>query len=330
MKFHSIFILLLILSLILSPLAAIGKPDDPAGETKKESGSTTQKADKRTEETVSVFLHDAKKVTQYALREYLIGCVAAEMNAGCHEQALMAQAVASFTYLRRKQADEKNSPTKSLQGADITDNSETHQGYIDKSAREKKWGDKSAVYEEKIAAAVDAVWGTLMTYGGQPICAAFHAISPGKTESAKEVWGKDYPYLQSVLSAGDKLSPDFAKTVVFTKAQFQKKAETIQDVKLSGDSSEWVGKITLTDAGTVKNILLGESSVSGTALREAFGLASAAFTIQYQDGGFQCKTKGYGHAVGMSQYGADYMARQGSTWQEILRHYYTGVTIAQE
>jgi len=343
MKFHSVFILLLILALILIPIAAIGEPaatsqtgdgSSPDRQTPNETRppERTSPADGEEnlpEETVKVFSPGSKSVEEVALLEYLVGAVAAEMPAGYHTEALKAQAVACHTYLQRQKRDEARAPTSSLEGADISDESGSHQGYCSEARRRELWGTQFEANEKKVREAVEAVRGTVLRYEGEPILAAFHAISAGQTETAGIVWGEELPYLQSVLSTGDKLSPDYAKTLALTQRQFRERAEKLEGVRLGEEPAKWAGTIKHSDAGMVISVVLGGTSVSGTQVREAFGLPSAAFEIQYnKDGSFQIKTKGYGHGVGMSQYGADYMARQGSDWEEILKHYYSGVEIA--
>ncbi len=321
MKFQTIFMILLLLSLVLSPLAAVSFPqeggEEPLPGQVEEGG-----------ESIKVLNHLSGRVGQLSMEEYLVGAVAAEMNASCHQEALKAQAVACRSYALRKQEMEQQSPSKTLKGADISDDTAVHQGYINEQARQEKWGDNSEVYEKKLHTLVREVMDKTLCYEGKPILAAYHDISPGKTESAKEVWGEDYPYLQSVVSIGDKLSPNYSKTIVLTREQFAEKAKALDDVKLGKDSAAWLGEVKKSPAGIVKTIALGGTAVTGSEVRKAFGLPSAAFELSEKDGGFQFQTKGNGHGVGMSQYGADYMARQGSSWEEILKHYYAGVTIA--
>ena len=201
-----------------------------------------------------------------------------------------------------------------------------HLGYLDAAARKEKWGDKYETYEKKIEEAVKDVFGKVITYGGETITAAFHAISCGQTFSAEEVWGKDVPYLKSVTSAGDKLSPDYSSALTLTEDEF-KKAFAGSGAELGGDCKKWVGEIKKTDSGYISLAVIGKKEFTGAQVREILGLRSACFEIKCSDGKFKITVRGYGHGVGMSQYGADYMARQGSDWQEIIKHYYTGAEI---
>ena len=227
-----------------------------------------------------------------------------------------------YTYAVKK----RSSPDPTLGGADITDDSAVHQGYLDAAARKEKWGDKYETYEKKIEEAVKDVFGKTITYDGEIITAAFHAISCGQTFSAEEVWGKDVPYLKSVTSAGDKLSPDYSSTLTLTADEF-KKAFAGSGAEFGGDAKKWIGEIKKTDSGYISCAVIGEKEFTGAQVREKLGLRSACFEIKCTDDEFKITVHGYGHGVGMSQYGADYMARQGSDWQEIIKHYYTGVEI---
>ena len=263
-----------------------------------------------------------KKINEIDMFEYVVGAVAAEMPPTYHSQALRAQAAVCYTYAVKK----RSSPDPTLGGADITDDSAVHQGYLDAAARKEKWGDKYETYEKKIEEAVKDVFGKTITYDGEIITAAFHAISCGQTFSAEEVWGKDVPYLKSVTSAGDKLSPDYASTLTLTADEF-KKAFAGSGAEFGGDAKKWIGEIKKTDSGYISCAVIGEKEFTGAQVREKLGLRSACFEIKCTGDEFKITVHGYGHGVGMSQYGADYMARQGSDWQEIIKHYYTGVEI---
>lgn len=257
--------------------------------------------------------------------DYIIGCVAAEMPATYHDEAIKAQAVAAYTNLKRL----KKNPDSSLGGADITDSPGTHQGYYDEATQKEKWGDKYETYHEKIKAAVTEVFGKTVVYENEPITAAYSAICPGRSESAKNIWGGDVPYLQSVVSTGDKLSPDYTVETAFTAEQFKEKAAADSEIVLSDNPSEWLGEIKCSEnnTGVVLSIIIGGKTLTGMQVRTIFGLRSPSFNVTFSEGSFIFKNAGYGHSVGMSQYGADYMARQGSTYKEILEHYYTGATV---
>lgn len=271
--------------------------------------------------TVSVLLTANGEVEKLDEREYIIGVLAAEEDMSFHEEALKAQAVACYTYMRYKKNHD------GINGADVSDDSSTCQGYLDEKARKEKWKDKFDEYEKKAEKAVDSVLGETIIYEGEPILAVYHELNSGSTESAETVWGKDYPYLQSVESAGDRLSPDYSKTVVFSPSEFMENAIKIKDVSLTKDTEKWIGKFETAESGFVKKLTLGGTEISGTRFRDAFGLSSSNFTVDVTEEKVTVKTIGKGHMVGMSQYGADYMARNGSDYEEILEHYYKNIEI---
>lgn len=304
--------------MIISPLLVMEKRPVQAAD------SAAVEEEKTPDGYISVMLTENGFVNRVTEREYVIGAVAAEMNISCHDEALKAQAVACYTYALYCKM---NGNSDELNGADISDSSETHQGYLDNDARKEKWGDNYDKNEKKLEKIVDSVLGRKMTYNSEPIMAVYHDLNSGSTQSAETVWGKDVAYLQPVQSRGDTLSTEYCKTVVFTKEEFEKFAEKADGVTLSGDADSWLGKIKTNDSGYVETIELGGKKISGRDFRKAFSLRSCVFTAEYGKSGFTVTTYGNGHCVGMSQYGADYMARQGSDWKEILKHYYVGIKI---
>ena len=198
---------------------------------------------------------------------------------------------------------------------------------MNEEQQKEKWGDKYERYHEKILSAVSEVAGEAVTYNSEPIVAAYCAISTGKTENAADIWGGELPYLVSVVSSGDKLSPDCSSTVVLSTEQFRQALSGEGDIQLGDDPSAWIGNIERTEAGAVKNITIGSKTLTGANARKLFSLRSPAFSVEYSNGNFTFNVSGYGHLIGMSQYGADYMARNGSDYKTILTHYYTGTEI---
>lgn len=304
------------LSMILCPLAATGKGADNKNVTVSEN-VTRERTD-----VISVMSSRSGKSSEIEMREYVIGCVAAEMPADYHSEALKAQAVASYTYAKRTRENNTD------ETADITDNPNIHQGYIDEATRKEKWGEKFEEYEEKIGAAVDSVLGEYMSYEDETVLAVYHSNSAGKTRSAENMWDSEIPYLISVESGGDRLSPDYIHTVNFSEDRFSQCLEEC-GVQTKGNADEWIEEIKRDDEGYVTTLIVCGKEITATDFRAAAKFESACFEIKY-DGEFTVTCKGYGHGVGMSQYGADYMARQGFSYKEILSHYYTGVSFAYE
>ncbi len=327
MRTSLIICIIIAISLVLCPAAAFA--DGIFDNDDAHNVIALQTEETENGEYISVMSSSTGKTEKIKLREYIIGSVAAEMPANYHTEALKAQAVASYTYAKKVGEQNEKYKESYLGDADITDSPDTHQGYIDEKRRREKWGDDFEEYENKISDAVDEVFGFYMTYDGDTALAVYHSNSAGRTQSAKTLWGTEIPYLVSVESPGDKLSPDYVSVHKFSKSEFRKLAGKC-DISLDGEAGEWVGELTKAESGYVMSVRLGSTEVSASKFREEFELKSCCFDIDYDGGEFTVTCYGYGHGAGMSQYGADYMARQGSTWREILKHYYTGIEINAE
>lgn len=276
-------------------------------------------------DTIDVMMSNTGSVKTLKMREYIIGSLSGEMSASYHKEALKAQAVACYTFALYVASREEKRP----EGADISDDSTVYQSYIDEDARKKKWGNDFEKNEKIMSEAVDEVFGQYLEYDGKPAMAAYHAMCSGKTESAANVWGKSVSYLKSTVSSGDKLAPNYETCQKVSADEFKrilfKKGLTYGDYPT--DASKWIGDIERYDSGVVKYVDICGRKISGTDMRSLFSLKSADFDISFADGGFTFTCRGNGHFVGMSQYGADYMARQGSSYDEILNHYYPGTVL---
>ena len=321
MKSYSVICFFLLLSMILCPLASVEKAkqvfaDEIGLEVNEESGEIA------TVSTVKVMNASSENITEIRLEDYLLGVVACEMSASYHEEAIKAQIVAANTLLEHS----KLTKSESLGDADISDSSATHQGYLTADEQKEKWGENYDKNTEKIKKCIEEVKNLTIQYNNKPITAAFHAISNGRTENATDVWGGDYPYLISVPSDGDKLSPAYLTEAAFSCNDF-KEIITKQGATLSENTKEWIGEITTTDTGMVAQIKIGDKSFKGTDIRKYFPLKSSTFECEIKDDTVIFKVKGYGHGVGMSQYGANHMAQQGLNYKEILLHYYPNTEI---
>lgn len=271
---------------------------------------------------IKVFNSDTGNVMELDFREYIMGVVAAEMPAEFHSEALSALTAAAATLARKKLMSGSDA---SLEGAVISTDPKKHQAYMSKEVMKEKWGDDFDTYYQKLSSAVDKAIDCVITYKNELIVAAYHAISPGKTENAENVWSAAYPYLISVESTADKLSPRYETTAQIPKEEFISTMESEGCVFENNEISLSAGEYT--DAGTLKKIRIGSKDFSGAQLRAIFGLRSNAVTVTSTTDNIIFTVKGYGHGVGMSQYGADYYARQGMSWQEIICHYYPGTVI---
>ena len=266
---------------------------------------------------------DGDTVTEMSFSDYLQGVLRAEMPASFQEDALRAQAVAARTYTYYKMQNGGNHGDT----ADICTDHSCCQAFLGKDRAAENWGKNAERYEAKIENAVSATDGQVMLYGGAPILAVFHSSSAGETWNSGEVWAQDLPYLQSVSSPEGEGVPNYYSTVELTEAEFREKFLAARpEAELSGPASGWI-RDPVMDGVHVESVTIGGVSVSGPSVRSIFGLRSASFTAEAGDGKITFYVTGYGHGVGLSQYGANAMAEAGSTWREILEHYYTGVTI---
>jgi stage II sporulation protein D len=249
-------------------------------------------------------------ILQIELEEYLIGVVAAEMPASFNYEALKVQATIARTYALKKISRNEV----------LTDTTST-QAYIDTSQMKAKWGASFDMYYNKIVNAVKDTKGQYITYGGTYIDAVYYSTSNGYSENAVNVWGNNVPYLVSVASPWDKIAGTFLKVE-------NKDFNTIMSILgLRIDENTEVEILSRNSSGRVNNVRIGSNIYSGTQFRKLFGLRSTDFDIKVSNGKFIITTKGYGHGVGLSQYGANGMANNGYSYQEIIKHYYTGVNI---
>lgn len=253
-------------------------------------------------------------------RDFVLGAVCAEMPPDFHSEALKCQAVAAHTFALYNVSH----PNPALKGADFSADPSNWKGYVTIDQAKERFGDNFDVYWGKMESAVNDVFGNIMVYKKEPILAAYHSMNSGKTESAANVWSGEAPsYLVPVDSSGDVMAKDYE-----TKETF--KINTIKNiigtaypqVTLSQDYNNWFTVKDRSDSGYVTSIKMGDTIVSGNDVRNMLGLRSSCFEIENNGQEFIFKVKGYGHGVGLSQYGADYMARQGYSCKEIMEHYY--------
>ena len=269
------------------------------------------------------------KVTEVSVRDYVRGAVAVEMPASFHTEALKAQAVAAHTYALAQHAAQQASPDPDLQGADFTADPVNRIGYITRQQALDFYGEEQAeMYWDKVCGAVDSVLDQVLVYEEEPIVAAYHAISAGRTEDAGNVWSGSAPYLKPVESQGDYLAPDYNTQVSYTGDEVRQRILAVfPQADLSGEPDTWFGETLYSDSGYVLYVKVGGVEIQGKQLRQIFDLRSHNFEVSTDDGTFTFQVCGYGHGVGLSQYGADYLARQGSTYDEILETYYTGAQL---
>ena len=258
---------------------------------------------------VSVCLTDG---TELALDAYLQRVLLGEMPISFEKEALKAQAVAARTYTAKAMAGGKH-------GGKLCTDSTCCQAFCDAAA----FASFTPEEREKAADAVRETDALVLTYDGALIEATFFSCSGGRTEDAVAVWGTDYPYLRSVESPGE----EAAKYDTDSRLVSKRELETALEITLSDNAASWAGAVQLTSGGGVETIELGGKRFLGVYLRKALGLRSTAFTVTPEGDALRFDTRGYGHRVGLSQYGANAMAADGADFREILRHYYPGTAL---
>ena len=275
-------------------------------------------------DTISVYIKNEDKVCNMDMSQYLKEVVAAEMPAEFEKEALKAQATAARTYLvNRKRNGNSDDVHK---GADICTDSTHCKAWVSEEERKKIWGDdKKDEYWNKISEAVEETAGVMIYYSDNPISAVFHSTSSGITENASDVWGGDVPYLVSVESKGEENSPRYTSEIVLSEGEFKSIAEKNID-NLNWDKGV-VSDIKRSEAGGIKTMKIGGAEISGRDFRTMYNLRSTNAEISFKDGNVILSVKGFGHGVGMSQYGANYLASQGYGYEDILKKYYTGVEV---
>jgi stage II sporulation protein D len=269
---------------------------------------------------VPVFRKSMDTVENIPLEEYVTGVVASEMPAEFELEALKAQALTARTFIVKTMFTQ--SKDDSLPESAVVSDTVMHQVYKGNDELKAIWGDE---YEEKIAKVVKAVTetkGQILTYEGQPIQASFFSMSNGFTVNSEDYWENKYPYLRSVESPWDKKAPKYAETVQLPVSTVEHKL----GVELTKDGK--IGKIVSTTSGKrVGEFKIGKKEFTGKEIREKLELRSTDFQMTKKGKQVTIKTKGYGHGVGMSQYGANGMAKEGKSYKDILNYYYKGVEI---
>lgn len=275
---------------------------------------------------VTLTIQDGDTTEQMTLERYLTGVVRGEMPASFEMEALRAQAAAERSYVYYQLAAGRKDAHPD---ADFCTDHTCCSAYLSETAAREKWGGDFAPWNTRVEQAVSDTDGQVVLYNGQPILAVFHSSSAGRTAAAGDVWSGDLPYLVSVDSPeGEETVPNYYSTVTFTASEAKEKLLAAHpELKLSGTPDRWFGAAAENGSGRVETVSVGGTDIEGTELRRIFGLRSACFTVAADSESVTFRVTGYGHGVGMSQYGANQLAREGKTWQEILEWYYTGTTV---
>lgn len=297
--------------------------------TRKEENLTqeninTEEYDYKQYGIIKLLHKNTNEVEEVPIDTYLCNVVSAEMPADYEKEALKAQAIVARTYTIYKIQNKKH------ENADICDDSSCCQAWVSKETRLSRWDeDKRESNWKKIEECVNETKGKIITYEGKPINAFFHANSGGKTEIPVNVWGgTGYPYLQVVETAGEEGYDQYESEVSLTKEELIDKLETkYSDISIDFNNQDDIKILEYTNSGRVKTVKFGNHNLSGVEARTLLGLRSTNFEISRDGDNIKFTVKGYGHGVGMSQTGADSLAKEGKNCFDIINHFYIGVQI---
>lgn len=326
MKKFCIYIILMIVIIVLIPLLLVRNFEIIQKQTKitEENGNKPL--------SINVYLANQKKTVKMNLEDYLIGVVAAEMPASYEPEALKAQAVAARTYALGRAAKLYGSPETAHNGADVCTSPAHCQAWISKETAMRRWGLFSSFkYWNKISKAVKETSGQVIEYNKVIINPLFHSNSGGHTENAEDVWnGTAEPYLRGVESPGEDSFSEYKTEVVLEQEDMIKKLKEFNP-KFEMKSKDLFSAIEIksySSGNRVMEMKIGNITIKGTDFRKIFQLKSTNFKLsKLPEGRVSVTTLGYGHGVGMSQCGADYLARQGMNYMDILKYYYKGVQV---
>ena len=270
--------------------------------------------------SVAVFRSKSQVIEEFDFEDYIIGVVASEMPADFSLEALKAQALTARTYIIKQMLNP--SEFSIPEGAVVTD-TVMHQVFRSDNDLRQFWGSDYEWAKARVTEAVRATRGQIITYNGEPITASFFSTSNGYTENSEDYWTNEFPYLRSVESPWDTASPRYITEKVVSPQQFFQAL----GVKLPGDGT--VGEIlSRTEGKRVATVKVNGKTFTGREIREKLDLDSSDFQWKRTGNGVAIQTKGWGHGVGMSQWGAEGMAKEGKNYQEIIQHYYNGVQIS--
>ncbi len=325
--------IILLTILYTMPLVGLAQNDVPLVEIPQEAVSvdaqiatTTPKIETENDTTITVCIDGC--AVRMPLEQYVMGVVAAEISPEFPTEAIKAQAVAARTYAVYKQQQGRSALHPD---ADVCDDCTHCAAYCDLTTQAAAlWGAQTESYTARVTQAVQDTAGELVLYQGNPALTVFSAAATTMTESAADVWGTDIPYLQAVPSSGGESCPLYYGEVTFTATMAREIVQAqCPQAQVDGTPDTWCKASERSQAGGIIALQLGGVRVAGTTMRTLFDLPSTNFTISTTPDSITFHTIGYGHGVGLSQWGAKAMAEQGATYAEILTHYYTACTIGE-
>ncbi len=320
--------IILFLSAIILPFLSLStenrtKNNDSSVQTINEDESVSNKEIT----SVSLLLTSSNTKQKLKIKDYLFGVVSAEMPASFSKEALKAQVVASYTYLKWLS---ENSDSKQKDSVEISDNSTEHQAYLSENQLKEKWGDSYDIYYQKINEAIDEVLGEYLAYNNETAMTVFHSNSKGTTNSAESLWETPIPYLVEVNAPGDKLTYDFTDSYEFTTNEFLNKISDYNNSFNFKSTQDFIASSKTDDDGYFINCSAENNTLMSTDIRVIFDLKSNNIKISPDKNSVTLTTYGKGHGVGMSQNSADFLARQGKSYKEILEHFYKGAELIKE
>lgn len=312
-----ILAVLLAIPLSISYFTGAIKTDVPVHVPGAGSGEVSEK-------TMKLLNTQSGEIKELSIEEYIADIMAAEIPAAYGEEALKAQAVATRSLLIYRLP--VSAKKEGHGGADFCDNFDCCKAFKTDEEKKAAWGENYEKNSEKIADAVAKTKTEIMTFGGEAVSSLYFPFSAGKTETCADILGENLPYLISVDSNWDKRNPEYKSTVKINKADFFEKMKSAGETYTELPPDQAVGEISKTTVGGVKKITICNVDFDGMTAMRFFGLMGLNFELDYIEPNFIFTVYGAGHGVGMSQYGAEEMFKDGKTYREILSHYYTGVS----
>lgn len=276
---------------------------------------------------IKVYNHNKGIIESMDIETYLYGVLSGEMSAKFNIEALKAQAIAARTFVINKKENTASSGHKNAVVCTNYKHCQEYKSYEElKSTNGTQWMEE---YYPKIKKAVDETKGQIIVYEDKPILPLYFSTSSGKTENSEEVFSTQYPYLKSVDSPYDGQSPKYTSQVVISKFDFiNNMKKSYPNISINSNNlKDDIKILNRNEGGSVDKIKIGNKQLTGVNIRSIFTLNSANFEIEFKDDNVIFNVKGYGHGVGMSQWGAEGMAEEGFLYYEILRYYYTGTEI---
>ncbi|HSH25425.1 MAG TPA: stage II sporulation protein D [Massilibacterium sp.] len=310
------FMALFVVVLLLPSLLVLEKREDTEQIGKRPNEKLTDTVPLSM--NVKVFREQLGVTEEVPIEDYVRGVVASEMPASFELEALKAQALTARTFIIRILTEQKEGTVEG--SAHVTD-TVMHQVYHNDEELQALWKNDYDWKMKKITQAVEETKGQILTYNNEPITASFFSTSNGYTENSEDYWGGDYPYLKSVESPWDKKAPNYETIVSIPISTFEQSL----GVKVTDDFSFTVVK--RTKGNRIGEVEIGGKTFTGREIREKLNLRSSDFLWEKQGDSIEITTKGYGHGVGMSQFGANGMAQEGRSYDQIAKHYYQNVEI---